>query len=204
MPCDAEMASRLFRQYVCSLHFSESDFTVGDRRLKRLAVPNPFTVASHSNSTQHHGKPSLNSSSCEEDLHVLVPTRTYFKKSITSLTKEPTQIHSDTSLASLISPDMSLLAETSTSSKEDTSFPLGSADEIASGGELRSITLQSSSLERKALHSIIKELGLDRVAKLTTRKKKLYDRIRTRESAPVDSYFCLSFIHFMYIQLLNL
>jgi hypothetical protein len=42
MLCDAEMASRLFRQYVCSLHFSESDFTVGDkRRLNRLAVPNP-------------------------------------------------------------------------------------------------------------------------------------------------------------------
>jgi hypothetical protein len=92
MPCDEEMASRLFRQYVCSLHFLESDFTVGDRRrLKRLAVPNPFTVASHSNSTQHHGGPSLNSSSCEEDLHALVSTRTYSKKSITSLTKNPSK-----------------------------------------------------------------------------------------------------------------
>jgi hypothetical protein len=101
MPCDAEMASRLFRHHVCSLHFSESDFTVGDRRrLNMLAVPNPFTVASYSSSTQHHGGPSLNSTSCE-DLHVLVTTRTYSKKSITSLTKEPIQIHSDITLPSI-------------------------------------------------------------------------------------------------------
>jgi hypothetical protein len=163
MPCDAETASRLFRQYVCSLPFSESDFTVGDgRRLNRLAVPNPFTVASHSNSTQQHGGPSLNSSSYEEDLHVLVPTRTYSKKSITSLTKEPIYIHSDISLPLLIYPDMSLPAETSTSLKEDTSFPLGSADEIASGGELQSVNLQSSLPKHKAQHFYIKELGLDR------------------------------------------
>jgi hypothetical protein len=55
MPCDAEMASILFRQHVYSLHFSESDFTVGDsRRLNRLAVPNPVTVASHFTSAQCH------------------------------------------------------------------------------------------------------------------------------------------------------
>ena len=35
----------------------------------------------------------------------------------------------------------------------------------------------------KAWHSLIKELGLDRVAKLTASKKKLYGRIRTRERA---------------------
>jgi hypothetical protein len=53
MPCDAETASILFRQHVYSLHFSESDFTVADRRrLNRLAVPNLVTVASHF--TQHH------------------------------------------------------------------------------------------------------------------------------------------------------
>ena len=182
MPCDAETARRLFRHHVCSLHFSESDFIVGDRRrLNRTAVPNPFTVASHSSSTQHHGGPSLNSSSCE-DLHVLVPARIYSKKSMTLLTKEPIQIHSDISLPSSVSPDISLPAEASTL-KEDTSFPLGSSDEIASGGELGSINLQSSSPKRKARRSLIKELGLDRVAELTPRKKKLYDRIRTRESA---------------------
>jgi hypothetical protein len=44
--CYAETASMLFRLHVYSLHFSESDFTVGDRRLNRLAVSNPVTVAS--------------------------------------------------------------------------------------------------------------------------------------------------------------
>jgi hypothetical protein len=37
-----------------------------------------------------------------------------------------------------------------------------------------SVNLQSSSPKRKARHSLIKDLGLDRVAKLTPRKKKLY------------------------------
>ena len=36
-----------------------------------------------------------------------------------------------------------------------------------------------TSTKRKARHSIVKELGLDRLAKLTPGKKKLYDRIRT-------------------------
>jgi len=37
-----------------SLHFSETDFTLGDEAsLDRLAVPNPSTVASHSSSAQH-------------------------------------------------------------------------------------------------------------------------------------------------------
>ena len=184
MPCDAEHARTLLRHYVCSLHFSETDFTVGDKtRLKRWAVPNRFTVASHSNLAQHHGGPSSNSSSSEEYLRVLVPTKTYSNKSTTSVTEEPIQNHSDTTLPSFISPDMSVPAETSTVSKGDTSFPLVSANESASGEELGSVNLQSSSPKRKARHSLIKKLGLDRVAKLTPRKKKLYDRIRTRESA---------------------
>jgi len=184
MPCDAEHARTLSRQYVCSLHFSETDFTVADKTwLDILAVPNPFTVASHSNSAQHYVGPSSSSSSCEDYLHVLVPTKTYSKKSKTSVTKEPIQIHSDTSSHSFISPDMSVPAETSTFSKEDTSFPLVSASESASGEELGSVNLQSSSPKRKARYSLIKDLGLDRVAKLTPSKKKLYDRIWTRESA---------------------
>jgi hypothetical protein len=60
-------------------------------------------------------------------------------------------------------------------------FSLGS--ESASGGELGSISLQSSSPKHKAPHFLRKELGLDRVAKMTPLKKKLYDRIRTSESA---------------------
>ena len=183
MPCNAEHARKLSRQYVCSLHFSETDFTLGDETsLDRLAIPHPSTLASHSNSAQHHRGPSLNSSSCEEDLHVPAPTKTYSMKFITSLTKH-IQIHLVTSLHSVISPDMLLPAETSTFSNEDTSSPLGCANESASGGELGSVNLQSSSPKRTAWHSLIKELSLDRVAKLTPCNKKLYDRIRTRESA---------------------
>ena len=98
------------------------------------------------------------------------------------MTEKPIQIHSETTLPSFIPPDMSVPAETSTVSKGDTSFPLVSANESASGEELGSANLQSSSPKRKARHSVIKKLGLDRVAKLTPRKKKLYDRIWTRES----------------------
>jgi len=42
MPCDAEHARKLSRQYVCILHFSETDFTLGDETsLERMAVPDP-------------------------------------------------------------------------------------------------------------------------------------------------------------------
>jgi heme/copper-type cytochrome/quinol oxidase subunit 2 len=45
MACNAEHARKLSRQYVCSLHFSETDFTLGDETsLDRLAVPNPSTL----------------------------------------------------------------------------------------------------------------------------------------------------------------
>jgi len=54
MPCNAEHARKLSGQYVCSLHFSEADFTLGDETsLYRLAVPNSSTVVSHYNSAQH-------------------------------------------------------------------------------------------------------------------------------------------------------
>jgi len=40
MPCNAELARKLSRQYVCSMHFPEIDFTLGDETsLDRLAVP---------------------------------------------------------------------------------------------------------------------------------------------------------------------
>jgi len=105
MPCGAEHARTLSRQYVCSLHFSNTDITVGDKtRLEWLAVPNSFTAPSHSNSAEHHGGPSVNSSSFKKYLHVLFPTKTYSKKSQTSVIKETNQIHSDTSLPSFISP----------------------------------------------------------------------------------------------------
>jgi hypothetical protein len=47
MPCNAEHARKLSRQFVCSLHFSEIDFTLVDETsLDRLAVPDPSTEAS--------------------------------------------------------------------------------------------------------------------------------------------------------------
>jgi len=57
------------------------------------------------------------------------------------VTEETNQIHSDTSLPSFISPDMFVPAETNAFSKEDTYFPLVSANESASGEELGSVNL---------------------------------------------------------------
>jgi hypothetical protein len=57
----------------------------------------------------------------------------------------------------------------------------------AFGGEPGSINLQAYSPLHKAQHSLIKELGLDRVAKMTPWKKKLDDRIQTRESVVIQS-----------------
>ena len=99
-----------------------------------------------------------------------------------NITNRRSYSNPDTSLTSVISPDPSLLAQISTCSKKDTSFPLGCTNQSASGGELGSVNLQSYSPTRKARHSLIKELGLDRVAKITAWKKKLDDRIQTRES----------------------
>jgi hypothetical protein len=59
---------------------------------------------------------------------------------------------------------------------------LACTTESAFGGELGSINLHIYFPVRKARHSLIKELGLDRVAKITPWKKKLDDRIQTRGS----------------------
>jgi len=80
--------------------------------------------------------------------------------------QEAIPIQSHTSLPSIIFPDQPLPAETSSFSKEDT-FPLCSANESESGGKLGNINLQSSTPKHKARLSLIKELGLDRVAKRT-------------------------------------
>ena len=90
--------------------------------------------------------------------------------------QEPISIQSDTPLPSIIFPDQSLPAESSTLSKED-SFPLCCANESDAGGKLRVLPPK-----RKARLPLIKELGLDRVAKETPQKNKLYDRIQTKES----------------------
>jgi len=144
-----------------------------ETHLDRLAVQNLCTVVSHPQSAEHCEEPFLNSSSCEEDLNVLVPTKTYSTKFVTSLTKEPIAIQSETSLHSVVSPDLSLPAETITFSKEDISVSLGYANEISSGGKCGSINFQISSPKHSAWHSLIQLLGLVRAAKLTPQKIKL-------------------------------
>jgi len=129
--------------------------------LDRLAVPSICTGVSHHHSAEHCEEPSLNSSSCEEDLHVLVPMKTYSTKFITSLTKEPIAIQSETSLPSVVSPYQSLPTEIITFSKEDISVSLGYANESSSAGECGSINLQISLTKHTAQHPLIQLLGLD-------------------------------------------
>jgi len=56
-------------------------------------------------------------------------------------------------------------------------------NEYACSGELGSVSLQSSSPERKAWHSVVKKLDLDRFAEFAPSYKKLYVMIWTRECA---------------------
>jgi hypothetical protein len=154
---EALHAGNLHRQYVCSWHFSATDFTLAyETCLDRFGVPNLCTAISHPHSAKHHKELSLNFSSSEEDFHVLVPTKTYSTKSITSLTDESIPIQSHTSLPSVLSPYQLLPEETITFSKKDISFPLGCANESASSGELRIMNLQSSSPKHKAQQCLIK------------------------------------------------
>jgi hypothetical protein len=96
------------------------------------------------------------------------------------MSEEPIPIHSYTSLPSVIYPDQSLPVETNTFLKEDTFFSLGFASFW-----WRTLKHQPSNFNPKckAQCYLIKKLGLDREAKLTPCKMKLYDRIRTGESA---------------------
>jgi len=151
---------------VCSQHFSESDFTSPECiHLNRMLVPTLCATTSHSHSTPQPTKlgfstPPVSSSSplvaCPDYLPVQKPIKTYSKLSITT---------------------------SKTFSSTGPSISLGLVTENACGGELGSVSLQSSSSKRKARHSVLKKLDLDRVAELTPRKKKLYNLIQTRESA---------------------
>jgi len=138
MPCNAEysqgitsatcISQRLISEWVIKQSWRDQQFQL-------------LFVASHYNSAQHNGGPSSNSSSFEEYLHVLVPSKRYSKKSQTSMNEESNQIPSDTSLPSFISPDIFVPAETCTFSEEDTNFPLDSANESAFGKELGSVNI---------------------------------------------------------------
>lgn len=107
-------ARKLCRQYVCSWHFSATDFILAyETCLDRYGVPNLRTAVSHLHSTKHCEGLSLNSSSSEEDFHVLVPTKTYCMKSITSLIDERVPIQTLLHL-SVVSPYQLLPEETIT------------------------------------------------------------------------------------------
>jgi hypothetical protein len=136
---------KLRTQYVCNQHFSEIGFTLADKtHLNNVAVPNLYTVRAHPHSAPHSVETSSSSSS-EENLQVLIPARTYSRIFLTLVTEEPVPVQSHTSLPSVISPDLTQPAETSTFPNEDISLPLASANESACGEELGSINLQSSS-----------------------------------------------------------
>jgi hypothetical protein len=81
---------------------------------------------------------------CPDYLPVQKPIKTYSKLSITA---------------------------SKTFSNTEPSSPLGFVNGNACGGEFGSVGLQSSSPKRKARHSVLKKLDLDRVAELTPRKK---------------------------------
>jgi len=68
-------------------------------------------------------------------------------------------------------------------SSTEPSIPFGCVNKNACGGELGSISLESSSSKHKARHFVLTKLILDRVAEMTPRNKKVYNMIRTRESA---------------------
>jgi len=148
---------------VCSQHFSESDFTSPEGMcLNRMVVPTFCATTSHSHSTTlTFCTPPVSSSSlllgCPDYLPVQKSIKTFSKLSITTSSK--------------------------TFSSTEPSIPLVHVNENACGGELGSVSLQSSSPKCKARHSVLKKLDLGRVAELTPRKKKLYHMIRTGESA---------------------
>ena len=132
---------------VCSQHFSEADFTSTEcLHLKRMVVPTFCATSSHSYSApkpQELPVPTspMSSSSplvaCTDYLPVYKPIKTYFKLSITV---------------------------SKTFSSTEPAIPHGCVNESACGGELGSVSLQSSSPKHKAWHSVVKKLDLDRVA----------------------------------------
>ena len=136
---------------VCSQHFSESDFTSPECiRLNRMVVPTFCATTSHSHSTTlTFCTPPVSSSpllACPDYLPVQKPIKTCSKLYITTSSK--------------------------TFSSTEPSIPLVHVNENACGGELGSVSFQSSSPKSKARHSVLKKLDLDRVAELTPRKKK--------------------------------
>jgi hypothetical protein len=91
--------------------------------------------------------------------------------------------HQGSVSSSGVHTDQPLPTATNTFSDKETPFPAGVIHENACSGELGSIKPQTSSLKRKACHSVLKKLDLDGAGDLTPRKLKLYSTLQTKDSA---------------------
>ena len=135
----AQIIKQLSWMVVCSQHFSEGDFTSPECIcLNRKVVPTFCGTLSHSHSAPKPTEltfliPPMSSSSplvaCPDYLPAQKSIKTYSKLSITT-----SKIFSST----------------------ESSIPLGCVYENTCGGELGSVSLQSSSPKRKTRHSVLK------------------------------------------------
>jgi hypothetical protein len=141
---------------VCSQHFSDGDFTSPECIcLNRKVVPPFCATLSHSHSGTKPTElafliPPMSSSSplvaCPDYLPAQKPIKTYSRLSIMT---------------------------SKTFSSTESSIPLGCVYENTCGGELVSVSLQSSSPKRKARHSVLKSLIWTRELRKKYRANKL-------------------------------
>jgi hypothetical protein len=206
-----EEAGFLHYKFLCRDHFLPTDFmALEGTRLNRLAVPRGLDSASHSVpqpsppllptisdpqppavSPQNFNLPVLpplpltSELTPEENiLQVLPPLRTYSKlRSFSTHIETPLHIHIDgSSTSSPISVPNPTQATANIFSVEDTSLSLSLDSSTTSDGEFRCFSDQNSSSKPTARRSLLRELNLA-LSDLTSRKRKLYQRIWRKESA---------------------
>jgi hypothetical protein len=158
--CNIDSASMLFNKCLCSDHFLESDFMTAERiHLNIVAVPCGSDLAGHS--VPQPSVPSLyippldsfpSVLTHEGELHVLHPTRTYSKVSVTSI---PTCTESPSISSQIPALQVSPTAA-NTFAVEKTSFTPRSVKVNASDGELRNINCPGFSSKPRARHSLLK------------------------------------------------
>jgi hypothetical protein len=143
VPYSAQTIKHLSWKVVCSEHFSDDVTSSECICLERIVVPTVGATFSHSQSAPKPREltfPSSTMSSssplvaCSDYLPVQKPIKTYSKLFVTTSKTFPST---------------------------EPSIPLGCVYENACGGELGSVSLQSSSPKRKARQSILKKLDLE-------------------------------------------
>jgi hypothetical protein len=119
----------------------------------------------------------------EDDLHVLLLTRTYSKTLVPSAVT-PVPIHTDMPSTSF---EMSTVQPSPTAANtyavKETSFPLSFVNINASDGELMHINRHSSSSKPRVRRSLLKKLNLPSISELTPRNRKCDEDIRNKENA---------------------